>query len=132
MEKCPAIVYRIGVIRVHSTRRTPKKINELRYQVLPPYSPLDFNLFRSPQQFLSGKTFGLSPKCHLQIFCSKNQLIFIGLALKICTLDGKRLLITWVIPSLIKNKNLLKIYLFEFNIKKDFLVYDVLFYISSY
>jgi len=47
----------------------------------------------------------------------KNQLIFIDPALKICTLDGKRL-ITRMITSLIKNKNLLKIYLFEFNIRK--------------
>jgi len=47
----------------------------------------------------------------------KNQLIFIDPALKICALDGKRLMITRVITSLIKNKNLLKIYLFEFNIR---------------
>jgi len=48
----------------------------------------------------------------------KNQLIFIDPALKICTQDGKRLMITRVITSLIKNKNLLKIYLFKFNIRK--------------
>lgn len=51
----------------------------------------------------------------------KNQLIFIDLALKICTLDGKRLLIMRVIILLIKNKNFLKIYLFEFNVKKTIL-----------
>lgn len=34
----------------------------------------------------------------------KNQLIFIGQAMKICTLGGKRLLITRMITLLIKNK----------------------------
>ena len=48
----------------------------------------------------------------------KNQLIFIDPALKICALDGKRLLITRVIISLIKNKNKLKINLLEFNVEK--------------
>ena len=33
----------------------------------------------------------------------KNQLIYMGVELKICTPDDKRLLITMVITSLIKN-----------------------------
>lgn len=36
----------------------------------------------------------------------KNQEIFIDLALKICTLDGKMVVIKRVITSLIKSKNL--------------------------
>lgn len=48
----------------------------------------------------------------------KNQLIFNDQALKIYTLDDKRLLIMEVIISLIKNKDLLKIYVFAFNVQK--------------
>lgn len=47
-----------------------------------------------------------------------NQLIFIGPAFKICKLDRKRWLIKNLLTSLIKNENLLKIYLFEFNVEK--------------
>lgn len=43
----------------------------------------------------------------------KHQLIFKGQELKICPLDGK-ILIMRISTLLIKNKNLLKIYSFEF------------------
>lgn len=48
----------------------------------------------------------------------KNQLIFNDQALKIYTLDDKRLVIMEVIISLIKTKDLLKIYVFAFNVQK--------------
>ena len=48
----------------------------------------------------------------------KKQLIFMDPTLIIYKVDGKSLLIMKVITSLIKNKNLLYIYLFECNVKK--------------
>lgn len=60
----------------------------------------------------------------------KNLLIFIDSALKIYTLDGKRLLITRMIISLSKNKNKLKSSSFKLNVKKRYcfpvyLIYNV-------
>ncbi|XP_046826458.1 histone-lysine N-methyltransferase SETMAR-like [Vespa crabro] len=110
IEEYSVIVNRKGVIlqhdnaRPHCTRRTLEKINELGWEVLPhsPYSPdiapSDFHLFRSLQHFLSGKKFEnfMVSKMPSRDILLKNQLIFIGptLLLKICTLDGKRLLTT--------------------------------------
>ena len=48
----------------------------------------------------------------------KIQFIIINVVLKICTQDGKMLVMN-VITSLIKNKNKFKIYLFKSNVKKD-------------
>jgi histone-lysine N-methyltransferase SETMAR len=70
IEKRPALVNRRGVIlqhdnaRPHSAKITQQKIRDLGWEVLPhpPYSPdiapSDYDLFRSLQHFLSGKTFG--------------------------------------------------------------------------
>ena len=60
----------------------------------------------------------------------KKQLTFVNPAWKFYTLDDKRLLIMRVITSLFKNKSLLKILFFKFNVKKKkkhflvFLIFD--------
>ena len=122
IENCPGIVNRKEVI----LHRTLKKINELGWEVLPhppnstDIAPLDFHLFRSLQHFICDKKFeNLDDIKYPPDILLKNLLIFIDPALNIYTLDGKRLLITRVITSLIKNKILLKIDLFQINVKND-------------
>ena len=111
-----------GVILEHDNARprrvirTLEKINEMGWDVLlhSPYSPdiapSDFHLFQSLQHFQCDKNSKMYMICKMTppVTLLKNQLILIAPPLKVFTLDGKRLLITKVITSLIKNKNKFK------------------------
>ena len=132
IEKCPSIVSRKGVIlqhirRLHFARWTQQKNNELEWWGLfhtlysPDIVPSDFHLFRELYHFISvAKNFFNLDDVQNTIsrYFSQKTIDFYWFHLKLCTLDGKKLLIMRVITSLINNENLLKIYLIEFNVIK--------------
>lgn len=103
--KCPAIVNRKVIIlqydngRPHCARRPLEKLNESRWKVLPhrPYPPdimsSDFDLFRSPQHFLSGKTCKNTDDVQIPIpdILLNNELIFIDPGLKILNTRGQNI-----------------------------------------
>ncbi|WP_223807734.1 hypothetical protein, partial [Klebsiella pneumoniae] len=113
------VILQLNNARSHCARTTLEKVNELGWKGLPrpSYSSnitlSDFNLFKLIQHFLNEKIIiiWMTSKMPSSVILPKNQLIYIDPALKICTLDGKRLLIIKVIILLIKDKKFFKIYL---------------------
>ena len=87
-EKRPELATRKGVFfyrdnaRPHTSLVTHKKLLDLGWEVMPhpPYSPklapCDYNLFRSLQNHLNGKTFDSNEAVKnelIQVFATKNQ-----------------------------------------------------------
>ena len=90
-EKRPELATRKGIIflqdnaRPHTSLVTHNKLLELGWEVMPhpPYSPdlapSDYHLFRSLQNHLNGRTFGLNEAVInelIQFFASKNQTFY--------------------------------------------------------
>ena len=103
-EKLPELATRKGVIfhhdnaRPHKSLIIRKNLLELGWEVMPhpPYSPdlapSDYNLFRSLQNHLNGKTFDLNEAVInklIQFFASKNQTFYERVIMKLIQYNCK-------------------------------------------
>lgn len=82
------------ILKLYCARRTKEYIHELEWKVLlhPLYLPDIVPIFLMTKKLKIWMMSKMPPRNILL----KNQLIFIDLGLKICTLDGKKLLIKWI------------------------------------
>ena len=82
---CKRVIFHQDNARPHTSLVIHKKLLELGWEVMPhpPYcpdlTPYDYNLFRSLQNHLNGKTFNLNEAVKnelIQFFASKNQTFY--------------------------------------------------------